>query len=143
LSDKIGRRKPPFVAGVAICTAAIAGLVYFPGLPLPAIMVLCFICGFGGSSQTVGFAAAREHNEPALSGTAIGLVNGIVTGAGALFQPLLGWLLDLKWRGQIEAGGRIYDAEAYQLAFSAIVAMAVVGLVCVLAMKETYCRPQR
>jgi MFS family permease len=91
----------------------------------------------------VGFAAAREHNEPALSGTAIGLVNGVVTGAGALFQPLLGWLLDLNWKGQIEAGARIYDPGAYQIAFSALVAMAVLGLACVLAMKETNCRPQR
>jgi MFS family permease len=143
ISDKIGRRKPPFVAGVALCTAAIATLVYTPGLPLPVIMALCFVCGFGGSSQTVGFAAAREHNEPALSGTAIGLVNGVVTGAGALFQPLLGWLLDLNWKGQIEAGARIYDPGAYQIAFSALVAMAVLGLACVLAMKETNCRPQR
>jgi MFS family permease len=140
LSDRIGLRRPPFIAGLLICTGAMAGLVYAPGLPLFAISALCFLCGFGGSSQIVGFAAAREHNAAALSGTAIGFVNGMVTGAGALYQPLLGWLLDLAWGGQMTAGARIYDPAAYRFAFSAIVAGAVIGLCCTLVMRETYCR---
>jgi MFS family permease len=140
LSDRIGLRRPPFVAGVLLCAAAMAALIYVPDLPVPAIALACFLCGFGGSSQIVGFAAVREHNAAALSGTAIGLVNGMVTGAGALYQPLLGWLLDLAWRGQMASGARIYDAAAYRSAFAVLVAGAVVGLVCTLAMRETHCR---
>jgi MFS family permease len=140
LSDRIGLRRPPFIAGLLICTGAMAALVYLPGLPLVAISALCFLCGFGGSSQIVGFAAVREHNAASLSGTAIGFVNGMVTGAGALYQPLLGWLLDLAWGGQMVAGARIYDPFAYRFAFGAIVAGSVIGLFCVLAMRETYCR---
>ncbi|MGE5511611.1 MAG: MFS transporter [Bacteroidota bacterium] len=140
LSDRIGLRRPPFVAGVLVCAAAMAALIYVPELPVPAIALLCFLCGFGGSSQIVGFAAVREHNAAALSGTAIGLVNGMVTGAGALYQPLLGWLLDLAWGGQMASGARIYDAAAYRSAFAVLVAGAVVGLACTLAMRETHCR---
>ncbi len=140
LSDRIGRCRPPFVTGLVICTLSIAALVYVPGLPAAAMAGLCFLCGFGGASQIVGFAAVREHNAAALSGTAIGFVNGMVTGAGALYQPLLGWLLDLAWGGQMTAGARIYDAAAYQFAFSVLVAGAFVGLLCTLAMRETYCR---
>jgi MFS family permease len=139
-SDRIGRRRLPFVIGVALCTATIGALVYLPGLPLLAISGLCFLCGFGGSSQIVGFAAVREHNVASLSGTAIGFVNGMVTGAGALYQPSLGWLLDLAWGGQMAAGARIYDPSAYRFAFSAIAAGAVIGLCCTLLMRETYCR---
>ncbi|MFM9846919.1 MAG: MFS transporter [Hyphomicrobiaceae bacterium] len=140
LSDRIGRRRPPFIAGIALCTAAMAALVYLPGLPLSAVTALCFLCGFGGSSQIVGFAAAREHNAATLSGTAIGFVNGMVTGAGALYQPLLGWLLDLAWNGHMASGARIYDPAAYRFAFSVLVAGAVIGLLCTLAMRETNCR---
>lgn len=139
-SDRIGRRRLPFIIGVVLCAAAMASLVFLPGLPLWAVSVLCFLCGFGGSSQIVGFAAVREHNAASLSGTAIGFVNGMVTGAGALYQPLLGWLLDLAWGGQMVAGARIYDPSAYRFAFSVIVAGAVIGLCCTLAMRETYCR---
>ncbi len=140
-SDRIGRRRAPFIAGLVICILAMSAILYLPGLSIPALMMLCFLCGFGGSSQIVGFAAARENNPPALSATAIGLVNGLVTGAGALFQPLLGWLLDLNWKGEMESGARIYDPGAYQIALSAIIVGCVVGFFCTLAMRETYCRP--
>ncbi len=140
LSDRMGQRRQPFIGGVLVCTAAMAALVYLPGMPLYVITVLCFLCGFGGSSQIVGFAAAREHNAAALSGTAIGFVNGMVTGAGALYQPLLGWLLDLAWTGQMASGARIYDPAAYRFAFSVLVAGAVIGLLCTLAIRETHCR---
>lgn len=140
-SDRIGRRRSPFIAGLVICILAMSAILYLPGLSIPMLMMLCFLCGFGGSSQIVGFAAARENNPPALSATAIGLVNGLVTGAGALFQPLLGWLLDLNWKGEMESGARIYDPGAYQIALSAIIVGCVVGFFCTLAMRETYCRP--
>jgi MFS family permease len=140
LSDRIGRRRPPFVTGLVICMLSMAALVYVPGMPTAAMAGLCFLCGFGGASQIVGFAAVREHNAAALSGTAIGFVNGMVTGAGALYQPLLGWLLDLAWGGQMTSGARVYDAAAYQFAFSVLVVGAFVGLLCTLAMRETYCR---
>lgn len=142
-SDRIGVRKPPFVAGLVLCTAAIAALVHLPGLPLPWVMALCALCGFGGSSQIVGFAAARESNDPALSGTAIGFVNAVVTGAGALYQPLLGWLLDLAWTGSTAGGARIYEPAAYRLALSVLIAGAAAGLVATLLVRETHCRQAR
>lgn len=139
-SDRIGLRRPPFVAGLVLCAAAVSALVYLPAVPVWLVVGLCFLCGFGGSSQIVGYAAVREHNSAALSGTAVGLVTAAVTGAGALYQPLLGWMLDLKWDGRLEAGARIYDAAAYRFAFSAIVAGVLLGLACTLAMRETHCR---
>ena len=63
------------------------------------LAALCFLVGFFGSAQIVCFALVRENHPAALSGTAIGFVNGMVTGAGALFQPLVGLLLDLAWTG--------------------------------------------
>jgi MFS family permease len=140
-SDRIGQRRSPFILGLLICTAGMSAIVAFPGLPIPALMALCFACGFGGSSQIAGFAAAREHNPVAFSGTALGLVNGIVTGAGALFQPLLGWLLDLNWQGRLVDGARVYDPAAYRIAFGAIIVGCVVGFLCTLALRETHCKP--
>lgn len=140
LSDRIRRRRLPFVAGLFLCTLGIAAIVYVPTLSVPGLIAVCFLCGFGGSSQIVGFAAAREHNPVHLSGTAIGFVNGMVTGAGALYQPLLGWMLDLAWNGRTVSGVRVYDASAYQFALSILVAGSLIGLFCTLAMQETFCR---
>jgi MFS family permease len=120
LSDRIGKRRPPYVAGLLLCVVSMAAIVYVPGLPLSAVTALCFLCGF--------------------SGTAIGFVNCLVTGAGAVFQPLTGWLLDIGWKGQTMAGARIYDAAAYQYALTAIVAGTAVAFLSTMAIKETYCR---
>lgn len=142
LSDRIARRRLPFVVGAGLGAVGIAAIVYLPGLSVSAIAALCFLCGFGGSAQIVGFAAVREHNAAGLSGTAIGLVNGMVTGTGALYQPLLGWLLDLNWGGRMLDGARLYDGEAYRAAFSVLVIGACLSILCTLLMRETHCRQQ-
>jgi MFS family permease len=141
-SDWIGRRRPALVAGLTFETVSLAVLVYIPGLSLWTIAALCLLVGFFGSSQIVVFALARENHTTKLSGTAIGFVNGMVTGAGALFQPLVGLLLDLAWTGQTAAGARIYDLHAYRLALASLIACCLAGLLCLLAVRETYCRPQ-
>jgi MFS family permease len=142
LSDRIGRRKPPLIAGLLLETAALALLVYVPGLPMPVLGLLCFLVGFFGSAQIVCFALARETHAAALSGTAIGFVNGMVTGAGALFQPLVGLLLDLAWTGETSQGARLYAPESYRLAFASLIVSCLAGLLCLAAVRETRCRPQ-
>lgn len=140
LSDRLGSRKKPLIAGLLISAICISTIVYVPGLPVPVIAGLCLLSGIGGSVQTIGFAAAREHNPVQLSGTTIGFVNCLMTGSGALFQTLIGWLLDLVWDGQLVAGARFYDAAAYRVALSAIVAGPIVGFLCALAIRETQCK---
>jgi MFS family permease len=142
LSDRIGRRKAPLLFGLVLETAALSGLVYMPGLPSWIVGTLCFLVGFLGSAQIVCFALVRENHPATLSGTGIGFVNGMVTGAGALFQPLVGALLDLAWAGDMAVGIRLYDADAYRFALASLVACCLAGLVFLLFLRETYCRPQ-
>lgn len=142
LSDHVGRRRPPMLIGLVISVAALSTLVLAPGLASVSIASLCFLAGFGGSAQIVGFAATREHNPARLSGTAIGLVNGLMTAGGALYQPLVGWLLDLSWNGQLAGGARVYDAEAYRKAFLALIAGSVMATICAALVQETYCKSQ-
>ena len=139
-SDFIGRRRPVFIAGLALCAVSLAAILYLPDLPVAALMALCLACGFGGASQIVGFATAREANPAHLSATTLGLVNGMVTGGGALYQPLVGWLLDLAWNGRMVAGARAYDAATYRTALSVLVAGSALGCLCTLLIRETHCR---
>lgn len=141
LSDRMGRRRVPFLIGYAICLPAFLMLVYGPPLVAEAVAALTFLVGFGGSGQIVCFATVREVNPPALSGTAIGVVNAFVTGTGAIYQPTIGWLLDKSWSGTLVEGARIYTVGDYRVAFSVLVVGLLVGLMCTLAMRETRCRP--
>jgi MFS family permease len=137
LSDRMGNRRRPLIAGLTVSALSLAAILYVPGIPLWGVGVLCFAIGFGGSAQIVCFALVREHNPWQLSGTAIGMVNALVTGAGALFQPLVGWLLDLGWDGVLADGARVYAIGAYHVAFSVLVAGCVVGILCALAVRES------
>ncbi len=140
LSDRIGLRKLPMAAGLAAATAAMAAMIYIPGLPLAGMGVLAFLCGFAASSQILGFALAREHNPTWARGATLGFVNAFVTGGGALYQPAVGGLLDLFWEGRMEAGARLYGVDAYTGALSLIVATGVVGVIFAAFVRETHCR---
>lgn len=142
LSDQIGQRRAPLIGGLVLETVALALLIYVPNLPVSALAALCFCVGFFGSSQIVCFALVKENHTFGLSGTGIGFVNGMVTGAGALFQPLVGVLLDFAWAGETALGARVYSVGAFQLAFTSLIVCCLGGLACLLAVRETYCRPQ-
>jgi MFS family permease len=141
LSDRIGRRKLPMHAGAITGFLATAGAIYIPGLPLVAYSVLLFFMGFGGACMAVSYAATREHNAKGGTGAALGFVNMCSVLGGAVFQPLLGWLLDLQWDGNLVAGARVYAVEAYRLAFIVLPALPIVGFLAALRVRETYCRP--
>jgi MFS family permease len=136
-SDRIGKRRSPLIAGMMLSALSLVAILYLPGIPLWGVGVLCFGIGFGGSAQIVCFALVREHNPPQYSGTAIGMVNALVTGAGALFQPMIGWLLDLSWDGLMVDGARVYAMGAYNLAFGVLVVGCIVGILCAAAVRES------
>jgi MFS family permease len=141
LSDRIGRRKLPMVAGALIGLAAVGVSIYVPGLPLAIYSVVLFFVGFGGACMSVCYAAAREHNAQGGTGAALGFVNMISVLGGALFQPLVGWLLDLQWDGKLAAGARVYDLQDYRNAFLVLPGVYLIGLVLVWRVRETWCRP--
>ena len=136
-SDRIGKRRSPLIAGMVLSALSLVAILYLPGIPLWGVGVLCFGIGFGGSAQIVCFALVREHNPPQYSGTAIGMVNALVTAAGALFQPTIGWLLDLGWDGALVDGARAYAVGAYNLAFGVLVVGCTVGILCAVAVRES------
>ncbi|MGE0612249.1 MAG: MFS transporter [Hyphomicrobiales bacterium] len=136
LSDRIGRRGLPLLAGMLLQAAALAALIFIPGLPVAALAVLSFLAGAFGSAQICCFALIRECHPPSLSGTGIGIVNAMVTGAGALFQPLIGLLLDRSWDGRTQGGTRIYDAAAHRPALGVLVAVCLLAALCVAFIRE-------
>ena len=140
LSDYSGRRKPVLLAGV-LCNTALFAALLFSGLRAPAALsAVFFLLGVSGSMMTVVFGSMREVNSSAHASTAMGLLNMFVIGSGAVMQPLIGWLLDANWDGGLLDGARIYAPENYTAAFSVLFASNLLALVCVLILRETYCK---
>jgi MFS family permease len=141
LSDRIGRRKRPMLAGAVTGAASTAAALYIPNLPLTIYSVLLFFVGFGGGAMAVSYAAAREHTAGGGTGAALGFVNMVSVLGGAVFQPLIGWLLDLQWDGKLAGGARVYAAETFRQAFLVLPTLYALAFVFALRVRETFCRP--
>ncbi|MEQ9360577.1 MAG: hypothetical protein RLO05_02635, partial [Rhodospirillales bacterium] len=67
----------------------------------------------------------------------LGIVNTGIMFAIAVFQPLVGWVLDINWHGDMVEGARIYDAAAYQSGLSLLMIGGVVAVLSGLMLPET------
>ena len=141
LSDRTGRRRRPMIVGAIGALASMAGCIYLPGLSPAGVGLLLFVNGFMAGSMILVFAVIRERHGAGHIGSAYGLMNTVIMGSGAVFQPLIGFLLDLNWDGRMEAGARIYSRAAYDLAFGTLPAVFAAGLAAMLLIHETWCRP--
>jgi predicted MFS family arabinose efflux permease len=80
--------------GVSIAFLSLLSIIY---LPLHSIFLLSFFLfcfGFSTASMLLCFALNAQIHRFSQTGVAVGLTNTLVMGGGALFQPLIGFLLD-------------------------------------------------
>ena len=135
-ADRPAAPKRTLQAGLITGLASFGALVYIPGLPAPLLWLLFFLAGCGLGSMVVCYALMRQANRPQVAGAGLGFTNGMSVGAGAVFQPLVGLLLDLNWEGEMLDGARVYSAGAYTFAFSVLVGYLVVCLVMTLFIRQ-------
>ena len=141
ISDRLQRRKLPIVIGAIISTSSMAAAIYTPGLNLELFRVFLFINGFAAGTMAISYALIKEHNAGNGSGAAMGLVNMMAVAGGAIFQPVVGLLLDSRWQGVLVDGARIYSQDAYAYAFLILPALYFASLLSGLSIQETYGRP--
>lgn len=143
LSDYSKKRKPVILVS-SIFNIVFFAIILFAGFSTVSVLsVLFFMLGVSGSTMTIAFGSIRELNSPQHSATAIGLLNMFVVGSGAVMQPLIGWLLDLGWDGQIVDGARIYSSAAYTTAFTVLFGSSLLALGCALMLRETNCQQRQ
>lgn len=140
LSDRLGKRMPVILGGIALYVLCWLPFVFAwhlpPGLSYPLFAVM----GLGASGFTLTWSSVKEVNPPALSGMATSVINtGSFLGA-AVLQPLVGWAMDQSWDGKLLEGARVYSEHNYQVGLGIMLAFAVVGLLGALAIRETHCR---
>lgn len=86
--------------------------------PLFIIMGVC-----GGGALSIYMTMIKELFSPALTGTAMGLMNPAAFLATALFQPFTGCLMDAVGRT-----GSVYPLEAYRMVFAAFLISTTLAL---------------
>lgn len=136
LSDRLRTRRKLMVAGATTAMLCLGALPLTTAAPVWVLGVLLTAQGIAASAMVVGVALAREAAPPQVSSTAMGLVNTFVIGSGAVFQPLIGFLLDLNWDGRLVEGARVYSPAAYDWALSVLPATCLFGLIAALMSRE-------
>ena len=143
LSQRIGRRKPVFIGGLAVAMGLWAVVVFVPDLPQWALLALLAGVATASGAFVVTFAFAKESVPARLGGTASGIANMGVMLGGMFMQPLVGLVLDQHWDGRMVAGARFYDFAAWQSGFSLMLAWGAASLVMLAFTRETFCRQMR
>lgn len=116
ISDKLESRRIALIISALLGLTAILVLLYVPSLRFIWAYVVCFVLGLGAGGQTVSFAVVKENNSADLVGTASGFNNLSVLIGGALFQPLVGYILQHSDSWRLVNGVHRYSMESYQKA---------------------------
>jgi len=140
ISDKIGRRRPVMIASAFGSLTFLGLILYSPNLPLIDIFIFLFLLGMANAGVAISYAIAGEMNPSFASGTSIALANMASVALGSLAQPLIGWLLDARWSGNIANGMHHYSPENFRSAMSILFIFMTIACVAVFFIKETFCQ---
>lgn len=140
LTDRLRRRKAPLVAVSTLQLLVALFLFLEAPIGVPYIIVPIFLLGLLSGSVTVCYAYGREVTRPGVEGAVTGFVNAFTVGSGALFQPVIGLLLDLHWDGARADGLPLYALADYRFAFWSLIAVCAVSIACALMLRETGAR---
>lgn len=114
-------------------------ILLFSSLPIYLSIAILFFIGLLTGAQPICFTCAKINASPELSGTTLALTNCIVMLIGSIFQPFLGYLLDLCWNNKLDTtGNRIYDIVCYNHAILIIPIGLFIAYILSIFVKDKY-----
>jgi len=136
ISNRVFQGRKPVLVVSSLIALGLTGALAFATAELPPLMLSVISFGLGvttGAIVVIAFTATKELFPLKIAGTATGLVNLFPFAGGAVFQPLLGFLL--------ERNGRIagnFTTAGYTQAFFALFICAAIACVCSFFIRETF-----
>lgn len=135
LSNRVFQGRKPVIVLSSVVLVCLTALLAFrtDAISLWGLYLLCLGLGvFSSAIVVIGFTNTKELFPIQISGTSTGLVNIFPFAGGAVFQPLLGHVL--------EGHGRVAGAftiAGYRAAFLLLFVCGLVALLASLCLKET------
>lgn len=136
LSDKYQNRIIPLLVGAIFSLIFISIILYVPNLSYSTLNMLILLYGIFSGTEIVAFIMANEFIKKAMPGTVFAIINLIVTIGGAIFQPLVGKLLDFFSNGRIIDEVHIYEVADYKLSMSIIPACLLITIFLLIYMQH-------
>jgi MFS family permease len=113
-------------------------ILYTPKLSSFELFLLLFCYGLSNIGVATGYTIACEMAAPEVAATSMSFANMASVIVAALFQPTIGYILDVFATYDI-SGQAVYSVKAYHFAMVSLPLCFVVGLAACFYLKET-CR---
>jgi len=129
LSDYLDKQRLPMIVSALLSLIVIACILYIPHIPLVLLYGLFFLLGLVSAGYVIAFAIVRNITDKETHGTAMGFTNMMCILIGApVLQPLIGWLLEYNWQGQMVDAAVHYTTLDYQFALTSLPVCLVLAL---------------
>nr|WP_244944203.1 MFS transporter [Legionella bozemanae] len=139
-SNRIGLRKPPMYIG---CIGALICSTIFIFAPINTAIymeILLFAFGIFSAGFLPAFSVAKELCNKKYVATGLSFMNMMNMIGIALAQPLIGYILDKLWQGEMNGNVRVYPLEAYHTGLAILPLGMLIALIILPKIKETYCQ---
>lgn len=139
-SNRIGLRKPPMYIG---CVGALICSVLFIFAPISSSILmelLLFAFGIFSAGFLPAFTVAKELCNKKYVASGLSFMNMMNMIGIALAQPLIGYILDKLWQGELNGTVRVYPIAAYHTGLAILPIGMLIALIILPKIKETYCQ---
>jgi len=116
ISDKFKNRTKPIKYGGVLAAIMMTLLLFVDGQPLSLLYIEALLLGLLYSVQVIVFAIGKESSPTWAAGSAIAIINMLVMLGGVVFQPLIGYILELGWNHTVVNEIPVYAATDYHRA---------------------------
>lgn len=141
ISDKIKQRRLPLMIFGSLAGCLLCIIFYVPGLNFTTLSVGFFITGFCCGAHPLCFALGKESSPSDICATAVAATNMLIMAGGAIFQPIVGKLLDWHTTSPLGANGLpVYTSTDFTFALSIIPLGVVFGIFLAIFIRETHGR---
>lgn len=138
MSELVGSRKKVMIVNSILALSLYIILLYTDILnSVVEIYIAMFFAGLFYSAKALTFALACEIMPKRISGLTTAFLNMAVMGAGVIFNPMVGYLLDKFYTGPTNVEYIIYSRYEYSIALSVLPAAAIISLIVSLFVKDS------
>lgn len=127
LSSVLNRSRSLMALGNSLAFCSLALVIYYPLPSLYWLFALLFVFGFSTSSMLIAFSLNKNRFPRAYNGTVAAFTNIIIVILGAIFQDIIGILLDHSRFHLLQTQG--YTIETYHQALAVLPLLSALCLI--------------
>jgi MFS family permease len=135
LAEKLGRRLL-IILGLAGTCGSLAILLWATPTAATIAGAIMLFMGICTGAEMLCFTNAVHYMPVQYGGVTVAIVNMLAMVTGAVFQPVVGYILDWARADRLQDGLPVYVFSDYQLALSTILACAILTLGASLYLRE-------